>query len=276
MTRKILIAGALLAAASPVLANNIIAADHPPFGDKGYVLQFDNRVISQSAAVFVDRAGKESGSRSSLRSNLLIARVFVPGWLFRVSLPYTRSETAAARRSALGDIVTEAGLSDEWKGWYYRALLYANIPGAYDPARLNVGSGAWSLGPNASFTRYFSEKKYNVSAWAQYAVNFTNPYTQVKAGNSFSYAVAGAVQLDAGVPLQAGIEQRGLLADPNTRDGSAFGYDSRRELSVGPVLMINLKKLLPGFTLWPTAQYDFYNRNTARLNLYYLKLQYSW
>ncbi|OGR41427.1 MAG: hypothetical protein A2X35_10490 [Elusimicrobia bacterium GWA2_61_42] len=275
---KIITLSALLfTLASPAFANNITAAAHPPIGEKGYALQIDNRLIAQSASILVDSKGDEIKSKSSLMSNLLIGRVFIPGWMFRVSVPYTQSESGVNQRSAFGDVITEAGLSDEWNGWHYRALMYVNIPGKYDPARtLNVGAGAWSIGPNLSFTRYLADKKYNVSAWAQYAVNFTNPDTQVKAGNIFSYAVAATAQIEAGVPMLVGVEQRGLVGDPNTVDGSAGTNKAKQQFSAGPVMMINLGKFMPGFTLWPTAQYDFYNRNTSRLSLYYLKLQYVW
>jgi hypothetical protein len=273
--KKLILAALLCSVSSRAFANNIVAGVHPPIGEKGYALQVDNRIISQHASVFVNRMGKTSHTHYNQFSNLLIGRVFIPGWLFRLSVPYTEVQDPARTRSSFGDVLAEAGASDEWNGWHYRALAFVCMPGEYSSNRLNVGTGAWSIGPNASLTRYFADKKYNASVWAQYAFNFANPETQIRAGNIFSYAVATTRRFDLGGSVMAGIEHRGLMADPNTKDSDDVSR-SKRQLSAGPVMMINLNRVLPGFSLWPTAQYDFYNRNTSRMNLHYLKLQYVW
>lgn len=274
--RALLLAAAIFSAA-PARANNIITAEHPPFGDKGWALQFDNRVIASVSDEFVSRTGTASDRKVSLAANLFITRLYIPGWLFRASLQYSDLENAGRRRGALADAVVEAGLSRESGPWRWRALLFAGVPTAdYDPARLNTGAGAWSLGPNFSVTRYLADKKYDLNLWAQYSRNFTNPETRVRAGDAFAYAFEASALFDAGLPVRAGIEQRGTLSSPNEVGGSSRGQWGRSQFSAGPALMINLQKYLPGCQLWPIAQFDFYNRNTQKTDLYYLKLQYNW
>lgn len=267
----------LCACVSPAFANNIITAEHPPFGDKGWALQLDDRLIYTKATVLLDRKGNESAKETTLASNLFITRLYIPGWLFRLSIPYSRLEISDKSRSAIGDIVMEAGASREYGSWRLRALLFASAPvSKFDAARTNVGAGAWSAGPNISITRYLADKKYDLNLWAQYAFNFTNPESRVKAGNAFSYAAAASALLNPGVPVRAAIEQRGLLADPNAIRESSRGQWGKTQLSVGPSFMVNMQKYLRGLTLWPTAQFDFYNRNTQRTALYYLKVQYNY
>lgn len=274
---KYILSGLMLLLGAPLAANNIITAEHPPFGDKGYALQFDDRLIYSGGDTFVNRKGDEADKKVSLYSDLFITRLYVPGWLFRLSVPYSWYELAGRTRNGAGDLVAEAGLSRENGPWRWRALVFANIPSAgYDKARENIATGAWSVGPNIAVTRYFADKKYDMNLWAQYAFNFANPETHTSAGNVFCYALAASALFDPGLPVRAAIEQRGLFGDPQeVRDSSAGKY-GREQISIGPSLMVNLQKYLPGFTLWPTAQYDIYNRNTVRQALYYLKLQYNW
>lgn len=103
-----------------------------------------------------------------------------------------------------------------------------------------------------------------------------NPETHVRAGDSLSCAFAASALLNPGLPVRAAIELRGLRAKPGEVRGNSSGQWSKTQLSAGPSFMVNMQKYLPGFTLWPTAQLDFYNRNTQRTALYYLKVQYNW
>lgn len=274
--KKLLIA-VLLSAPSGAFANNITGADHPPYGDNGYALQIDNRMMFSRSSEVVDRKGDASDKEVVMTSNLFITRLFIPDWMFRVSIPYTQLAVNDVSRSDIGDVNIEAGASREFGDWRLRALLFAGVPTSrYDAARTNVGTGAWAVGPSIYLTRYFSGKKYEASLWGQYNFNFTNPKTHVKAGNSLTYWAASTVLLDVGVPMRAGLEQRGLFGEPNQVSGSSAGQWGKTQMSLGPVLLVNMGKYIPGFSLWPTAQFDFYNRNTQKTALYYLKVQYVW
>ncbi|MCM2266927.1 MAG: transporter [Elusimicrobiales bacterium] len=269
----------LLFASGPALASNIMTADCPPIGERGYTLQVDNRLTYSLSEKFVDRKGAESAKENEQRLNLLIARVFLPGLLFRASIPYSQIAVNGVSRSDFGDVTLEGGLTRKWGPWRLRALLFAGVPvSRWDRSAgaTNIGVNAWSFGPNFSVTRYLDGNNYDLDFWAQYAVNFTNPATRIKAGNVFSYAAAAGAKVPLGPHTRVAVEQRGLFGDPNEVRGSSAGQWGKTQLSAGPAMFISMEKLLPGFQLWPIAQFDFYNRNTQRTALYYLKLQYNW
>jgi hypothetical protein len=276
---KMLLMAVLLSAPSGAFANNVTGADHPPIGENGYTLQIDNRMMYSRSSELIDRKGDASDKEVIMTSNLFITRLFIPDWMFRFSIPYTQLAVNDVSRSDLGDVNIEAGASREFGDWRLRALLFACVPTSkFDETAgaTNIGTNAWSVGPSLYLTRYFADKKYEASLWSQYNVNFTNPKTHVKAGNSLTYWATSTVLLDVGVPVRAGLEQRGLFGEANQVGGSSAGQWGKTQMSLGPVFLANLGKYVPGFSLWPTAQFDFYNRNTQKTALYYLKVQYVW
>lgn len=277
--KKILIAVLLLAPAS-AYANNVITAEHPPFGDKGYALQIDNRMMYSRSDELISRKGDASDKEVTMATNLFITRLFIPDWMFRFSIPYSQNSINDVSRSDFGDVNIEAGASRELgPDWRLRALLFLSAPTSrFDKTAgaTNIGSGAWAIGPNFGLTRYFADKKYEASLWSQYTVYFTNPKTHVKSGNTLAYWASATALVDPGVPARVGLEQRGLFGDPNEVRDSSLGQWGKTQLSLGPVAFVNLNKYIKGFQLWPTAQFDFYNRNSQKTNLYYLKVQYIW
>jgi hypothetical protein len=270
-----LLALALLPGAA--LANNVITAEHPPYGDKGYALQSDNRLIYQDAAAFVSRDGRESHTAVRQRQGLAVFRFFIPGWMLRVSVPYTALAQNSGRLEGWGDLFFEAGASRESGDWRYRALFAAKAPtGLYDSARaVNTGSGQWDFGPSLYVTRYLLDKAVDLDLFCQYLYRRPNHNTDVKPGNELSYAAVAAVQPWPKVPVRGGLEVRGLFADPNSNAGTDTGA-AKRNLSMGPAFQIKLNQWVRGLTLWPTAQWDVYDRNSNRTRLYYLKVQFNY
>jgi len=258
-------------------ANNVITAEHPPFGTKGFAIQSDNRLIYQDASTFVDRDGNESHTAVRQRQALAILRVFVPNWMARLSVPYSAAVQNNGRLEGFGDLFLEAGASREHGDYRYRVLFAAKAPtGRYRSERpINTGSGQWDFGPNLSLTRYLMDKAVDLDLSCQYLYRRRNPNTDVKPGNELSYAAAAAVRPWRKAPVRGGLELRGLFADPASNAGTDIG-GAKRCLSLGPAFLISLDRWAEGLTLWPTAQWDVYDRNLNRTRLYYLKVQYSY
>jgi len=49
-----------------------------------------------------------------------------------------------------------------------------------------------------------------------------------------------------------------------------------RSLGIGPVAMLDMSRFVKGFSLWPTAVFDYHNRNSSQNRLYYLKIQLNY
>lgn len=258
-------------------ANNIITAEHPPIGSRGYALQFDQRPTFLYSNTFVTSNGTERDAIVHQGINNFIFRLFIPNWMFRVSTTYGHLEQNTNGRWGWGDTTMETGASREWGNARLRALLLTKAPtGNFDPGKpVNIGGGQWDLGPNLYLTQYLADKKIDLNLFSQYLFRFRNPYNKTKPGNELSYAMAAAYQIQAVVPVRVGLEHRALFGDTNSRDGHAVSQ-AKQALNIGPVMQINLSRFVSGFSIWPTMLFDFYNRNCARTQLYYLRINYNY
>jgi hypothetical protein len=270
------IAAVLLAAwAAPAAANNIITAEHPPIGPRGWVVQFDDRPTYIRSTNFVNRNASDKTQTATTRQDLLIMRLFLPKTIFfRASASLASLSQNSTGRYGVGDMVFEGGSSLDPGPWRFRLLAFTKAPtGNFALSQgVNIGSGQWDFGPDLYVTRYFDEKRVDVDLQTQYAFKLPNTSNGIRPGNEWTYNLAAARRFQLGVPMRLGVEQRGFLGEPNRRDGISIG-PARRSLGIGPVGMIDMGRFVKGFTIWPTMIFDFYDRNFARTQLYYLKLQ---
>ncbi|MBI3564776.1 MAG: transporter [Elusimicrobia bacterium] len=262
----------LALSAPPAAANSIITAERPAIAPRGWTVQLDARPTYTRSAAFVDGDGNASPQSATSRQLLMIARVFWPRAMLRVSAPLVSQSQGGGGRYGLGDAVFEGGALAAPGPWRFRFLGFAKAPtGTYDKAQaVNVGGGQWDFGPALYVTRYFDEKRVDVDLWAQYAFRVPNTDSGIRPGAEFSYALTAAREFSLGAPVRAGLEHRGFFGEPHRRDGAAVG-GARRSLGIGPVAQIKLDRLVKGLAVWPTAIFDVYDRNASRTQLYYLR-----
>lgn len=275
--RKLRPTALLLLLAASASANNIITAEQPPIAERGYTLQFDNRPTYTRSNTAVARDGRETSQSVTTRQFLSIVRLYTKTMMLRASIPVVSQSVNAKGRYGVGDAFFEGGALYNPGMWRFRILGFFKAPtGNFDRTQtVNIGSGQWDFGPSLYITRYFDEKRVDVDLQTQYAFRLPNTDNGVRPGNELTYNLAAARLVELGVPVRLGIENRGFFGEPNRRDGVATG-GARYSMGVGPVAMINLSRFVKGFTLWPTAIYDVYNRNTSRNHLYYLKIQFNY
>jgi hypothetical protein len=276
--RRIFCVASTALLAAPSFANNIITAEHPAYGTKGYALQFDMRPTYQYSGTFVGSDGSTRDQYFRQRLFNFIFRYYRPNWLFRLSTTYSGVEQTGKARTGFGDTVMEAGASREQGPWRWRLLAYFKAPTGNFDHRLpvQIGSGQWDIGPNLWVTRYFLDKRLDLDGFAQYLYRFENPGNAQTPGKQFSYAAAASCRaIEGKLPTRLGVENRGVFDDPTNSFGRQVA-NSKVQVNVGPVGMIDLKAWAPGWTLWPTVLFDVVNRNTQKATLYYLKVQYNY
>lgn len=279
MTMNALRPAVLLALLSaPASANNIITAEHPPINPRGWTLQLDNRPTYSESRSFVNNDGTETRRSQFVRQDLMIVRLFLQNAMLRASIPYTSQSVNAAGRFGFGDMFFEAGAWLDHGPWRFRFLGFVKAPtGDFDRAKaVNIGSGQWDFGPSFYVTRYFDEKRVDLNLQTQYAFKQPNRENGQRPGNDWNYNAAVARRFELGAqPVRLGFEHRALFGEPNRRDGVTLA-GARQSLSIGPVAQLDMSRFVKGFSLWPTMIVDVYNRNTARTNLYYLRINYNY
>ena len=274
--RTAILAGTCLALARAAAANSIVTAERPPIAPRGWTYQLEARPTYARSTELVERDGAARPRSDTDRQLLLIARVFTPGSMWRVSVPLASRSRDGAGRYGAGDALFEGGLLLRPGPWRFRVNAFAKAPtGRYDRAQpVNVGSGQWDLGPMLYATRYFDEGRVDADLFAQYSFRGPNTDSGIRPGNELSLCAALAREYRLGVPVRAGAEGRAFLGEPDRRDGAAVS-GARRSVSLGPVFLVKLDRLVPGLSVWPTAMIDVYDRNLPRNRQYYARLMYN-
>lgn len=269
-------AAVLLLLAGPAAANSIVTAERPEIAPRGWTYQLEARPIYARSTRFVDRDGTVRDRSDADRQLLMIARVFTARSMWRVSLPLASRSRDGAGRYGAGDALFEGGALLRPGPWRLRLNAFVKAPtGGYDRAQaVNIGGGQWDFGPMLYVTRYFDEGRADADLFAQYSFRGPNAASGIRPGNEASWCLALAREVRLGVPVRAGLEQRGFFGEPDRRDGAAVSA-ARRSLSVGPVFLVKLDRFVHGFSLWPTAMFDVYDRNMPRTRQYYARVMYA-